>query len=123
MVVKDKLHSRSANGPIILLTRQPTEGRAREGGLRLGEMEVECSWAHGSLSFLKERLLECSDNYRLFVCKLCHNISNVNDSKNIYKCNHCNNTTDFAKVDIPYAYKLMSQELQTINVTPRIIVE
>ena len=122
-MVKDKIHSRSANGPIILLTRQPTEGRAREGGLRLGEMEVECSWAHGSLSFLKERLLECSDNYRLFVCKVCHNLSNVNDFKNIYKCNQCGNRTDFSQIRIPYACKLLFQEIQSMSINTKFITK
>tara|TARA_B110000240_G_scaffold181294_1_gene213133 strand:- start:1208 stop:4834 length:3627 start_codon:yes stop_codon:yes gene_type:complete len=122
-MVKDKIHSRSANGPIILLTRQPTEGRAREGGLRLGEMEVECSWAHGSLSFLKERLLECSDNYRLFVCKNCHNLSNVNDSKNIYKCFQCGNTTDFSQIRIPYACKLLFQEIEAMSINTKFITK
>ena len=52
-MVEDKVHSRAANGPVVLLTRQPAEGRARDGGLRLGEMELECLWAHGSMYFLK----------------------------------------------------------------------
>ncbi len=122
-MVKDKIHSRSANGPIILLTRQPTEGRAREGGLRLGEMEVECSWAHGTLSFLKERLMECSDNYRLFVCKICNNVSNVNDSKNIYKCNECGNVTNFSQIRIPYSCKLLFQEIQAMSINTKFITE
>ena len=120
-MVKDKIHSRSANGPIILLTRQPTEGRAREGGLRLGEMEVECSWAHGSLSFLKERLLECSDNYRLFVCKNCCNLSNVYEEKRIFKCYQCGNTTDFSQIRIPYACKLLFQEIQAMSINTKFI--
>ncbi|KAG1675891.1 hypothetical protein FOA52_001548 [Chlamydomonas sp. UWO 241] len=64
-MVNDKVHSRSSCGPVVLMTRQPAEGRARDGGLRLGEMEVECNWAHGISSFLKERFMECSDNYRM----------------------------------------------------------
>ena len=122
-MVKDKIHSRSANGPIILLTRQPTEGRAREGGLRLGEMEVECSWAHGSLSFLKERLLECSDNYRLFVCKNCCNLSNVNEDKKIFKCYQCGNTTDFSQIRIPYACKLLFQEIEAMSINTKFITK
>ena len=122
-MVKDKIHSRSANGPIILLTRQPTEGRAREGGLRLGEMEVECSWAHGSLSFLKERLLECSDNYRLFVCKNCCNLSNVNQEKRIFKCYQCGNTTDFSQIRIPYACKLLFQEIEAMSINTKFITK
>ena len=120
-MVKDKIHSRSANGPIILLTRQPTEGRAREGGLRLGEMEVECSWGHGSLHFLKERLMECSDNYRLFVCKKCHNLSNVNINDNIYQCHMCDNKTRFSQIRIPYACKLLFQEIQSMSINTKFI--
>ena len=73
-MVKDKIHSRSANGPIILLTRQPTEGRARQGGLRLGEMEVECSWAHGSLSFLKEVRLNYNSVWECMMILRSHHI-------------------------------------------------
>jgi DNA-directed RNA polymerase II subunit RPB2 len=120
-MVKDKIHSRAANGPVILLTRQPTEGRAREGGLRLGEMEVECSWAHGTLSFLKERLLECSDNYRLFVCKNCKNVANVNYDKKIYKCYNCSNTTDFTQIRLPYSCKLLFQEIEAMSINTKFI--
>ena len=120
-MVKDKIHSRSANGPIILLTRQPTEGRAREGGLRLGEMEVECSWGHGSLHFLKERLMECSDNYRLFVCKTCGNIANVNPTNNIYSCKVCKNNINFSQIRIPYACKLLFQEIQAMSINTKFI--
>ena len=120
-MVQDKIHSRSANGPIILLTRQPAEGRAREGGLRLGEMEVECNWGHGSLHFLKERLMECSDNYRLFICKCCGNISNVNPNKNIYKCHKCKNNVDFSQIRIPYACKLLFQEIQSLSINTKFL--
>ena len=120
-MVQDKIHSRSANGPIILLTRQPAEGRAREGGLRLGEMEVECNWGHGSLHFLKERLMECSDNYRLFICKTCGNISNVNPIKNIYVCHKCKNNVDFSQIRIPYACKLLFQEIQSLSINTKFL--
>ena len=120
-MVVDKIHSRSSAGPIVLMTRQPSEGRARAGGLRLGEMEVECSWAHGTLQFLKERLMECSDNYRLFICKKCNNSANVNPDKNIYQCHNCDNTTNFAEVRIPYASKLMLQEIQSMCISTKMI--
>jgi DNA-directed RNA polymerase II subunit RPB2 len=115
-MVSDKMHGRSASGPVVLLTRQPAEGRAREGGLRMGEMEVECNWAHGALQFLKERLMECSDNYRVFVCTTCGMISNVNPDKKIYKCASCKNNTSFAQVRIPYAAKLLFQEIQCLGI-------
>lgn len=122
-MVQDKIHSRSANGPIILMTRQPAEGRAREGGLRLGEMEVECNWGHGSLQFLKERLMECSDNYRLFICKSCGNIANVNPNKNIYVCHNCKNNVDFSQVRIPYACKLLFQEVQSLSINTKFLTQ
>ena len=88
-MVEDKVHSRAANGPVVLLTRQPAEGRARDGGLRLGEMELECMWAHGTMSFLKERFMECSDNYRVFVCSKCGIMATVNPERKIYFCKAC----------------------------------
>jgi DNA-directed RNA polymerase II subunit RPB2 len=120
-MVYDKLHSRSSSGPIVLLTRQPSEGRARDGGLRLGEMEVECIWAHGSMHYLKERLMECSDNYRLFICKKCGIGANVNPESGIYKCHTCTNTSDFHEIRIPYAFKLLVQEVQTMGIGTRFI--
>jgi DNA-directed RNA polymerase II subunit RPB2 len=120
-MVTDKIHSRNSNGPIVLLTRQPSEGRARAGGLRLGEMEVECNWGHGTMQFLKERFMECSDNYRLFVCKKCNNTATVNPEKNIYHCNMCDNKINFAEIRIPYATKLMFQEIQSMGISTKFI--
>jgi len=109
-------NSRAYNGPVVMMTRQPAEGRARSGGLRLGEMELECNWAHGIFHFLKERLMECSDNYRVFVCKGCGFIANVNPERNIYSCKNCKNNTDFGEIRIPYTCKLMMQEIQTMGI-------
>ena len=120
-MVTDKIHSRNSNGPIVLLTRQPSEGRARQGGLRLGEMEVECNWGHGTMQFLKERFMECSDNYRLFVCKKCNNTATVNPEKNIYHCNMCDNKINFSEIRIPYATKLMFQEIQSMGISTKFI--
>ena len=133
-MVSDKQHSRSI-GPMVNLTRQPAEGRSRDGGFRIGEMERDVMIAHGMSKFCRERLYDVSDKYSVYVCKKCGMIASYNDgNKNskyaasaadfsIHKCNTCQNMTDFAKVDIPYAYKLLSQELQTINIVPRIITE
>lgn len=117
----DKTHSRSSNGPVVLLTRQPAEGRARNGGLRLGEMELDACLAHGISSFLKERFMECSDNYRVFVCKRCGMLANVNPDKNRYECKYCKNSTMFSEIRSPYTCKLMLQELQTMALGMRFI--
>jgi DNA-directed RNA polymerase II subunit RPB2 len=128
-MVNDKQHSR-AIGPMVNLTRQPAEGRSRDGGFRIGEMERDVMIAHGMASFCKERLYDVSDKYSAYVCRKCGMLAAYNDGKKpgssdftIHRCYTCDNMTDFAKVDIPYAYKLLSQELQTINVVPRLMVE
>lgn len=115
----DKIHGRGGNGPIVLMTHQPSDGRSRDGGLRLGEMEIECNWAHGIMQFLKERLMECSDNYRVFVCKKCGLMSNVTPEKNIYQCRNCKNITHFSEVRMPYCMKLLTQEVQTMGIGAR----
>lgn len=114
-------NSRAAAGPIILLTRQPAEGRARDGGLRIGEMETECNIAHGISSFFKERFMECSDNYRVYICKKCGLMANCNPEKGIYSCKPCRNNVHFAEIRIPYAAKLLFQELQTMSVGTKFI--
>jgi hypothetical protein len=131
-MVNDKQHSRSI-GPMVNLTRQPAEGRSRDGGFRIGEMERDVMIAHGASRFCRERLYDASDKYSVHVCKKCGLTASYNDgdSKKMYTmadfsihlCKTCGNKTDFAKVEIPYAFKLLSQELQTINVVPRIITE
>jgi DNA-directed RNA polymerase II subunit RPB2 len=127
-MVNDKQHSRSI-GPMVNLTRQPAEGRSRDGGFRIGEMERDVMIAHGASRFCRERLYDVSDKYSVYVCKKCGMIAAYNEGNKKYNdftihlCKTCDNKTDFALVDIPYAYKLMSQELQTINVVPRIITE
>jgi len=120
-MVTDKLHSRGSNGPIVMLTRQPSEGRARNGGLRLGEMERDAVLSHGMSNFLKERMLDVSDNYRLFLCKNCGMTANVNLEKNIYKCVNCTQKINVIQTRIPYAFKLLSQELYTMNIMMRFI--
>ena len=121
-MVVDKYHSRST-GPVVLLTRQPAEGRTRDGGLRFGEMERDCIISHGASAFLKERLLDVSDNYKVFVCKSCNMIGSVNEKKNIYKCDHCSNTTKFSEIRLPYACKLLLQELISMSIVPRLITD
>lgn len=122
-LVSDKVHSRAQNGPIVMLTRQPTEGRSNIGALRLGEMESDVMMCHGLASFQKERFMECSDNYRLFVCKMCNFPSINNLDRGIGICKTCQNFTKFAEVRIPYAAKLLFQEVQTMNIGVKFITK
>ena len=118
----DKMHSRSS-GPLVMLTRQPAEGRAREGGLRFGEMERDAVAAHGVSEFTKERLMECSDLFRCWSCQDCGLIAIVNPREGIWNCRGCGNTTNFSAIEIPYAYKLLLQELETMCISSRIITQ
>ena len=115
----DKIHSR-AGGPVVSMTRQPAEGRSALGGLRFGEMERDCMIAHGATSFLKERMLDVSDKYSVFVCDTCNMVATANPRKHIYECKKCNNYGNFSQVFIPYSCKLLFQELQCMSITPRI---
>ena len=116
----DKVHSR-ASGPVVSMTRQPAEGRSSHGGLRFGEMERDCMIAHGAGSILKERLMDVSDKYSAFICNKCKMISTGNPNDNIYECKKCANYGDFTKVYIPYACKLLLQELTTMSIAPRLL--
>jgi DNA-directed RNA polymerase II subunit RPB2 len=118
----DKMHSR-ASGPLVMLTRQPAEGRAREGGLRFGEMERDCVAAHGMSEFTKERLMECSDAFRCYSCKDCGLLALANPVEGIWACRACGNTTNFSPIEIPYAYKLLLQELETMCISSRVITQ
>ncbi len=120
-LVGQKIHSRST-GPLQLLTHQPTEGRSREGGLRFGEMERDAMVSHGSVMFLKERFFDNSDKYYVWIDNETGMISPVNPDKNIYRSLYSENTTKFTKVQIPYASKLLIQELMAMHIVPRIFV-
>ena len=121
-MVNDKVHSRSI-GPMVNLTRQPAEGRSRDGGLRFGEMERDCMISHGAARFTRGRMYDASDKYSVYVCKKCGLIAAYNDKMHIHICNTCDNRADFAYVEIPYACKLIFQELNTMNIAPRLITE
>ena len=106
-----------------MLTRQPAEGRAREGGLRFGEMERDCVIAHGMTEFTKERLMECSDAFRCYSCKDCGLLCVANPVDGIWSCRGCGNTTSFSAVEIPYAYKLLLQEMESMCISSRVITQ
>ena len=121
-MVIDKKHSR-ARGPIVSLTRQPCEGRSRDGGLRVGEMERDCMLSHGISVFTKERLMDVSDPFKTGLCKTCGTLAIVNPVEGIYSCGACGNKTDFVMKTIPYAMKLWMQELEAMHITPKMILE
>ena len=118
----DKVHSR-ASGPIVAMTRQPSEGRSSHGGLRFGEMERDCMISHGSAYFMKERMLDVSDKYSVYLCNTCNLISTGNLEDNIFECKKCENYSDFTKVYIPYACKLLFQELMCMSIAPRMLID
>ena len=118
-MVEDKIHSRN-RGPVVMLTRQPAEGRSRDGGLRIGEMERDCLIAHGTPHFLKEKLVEGSDGFETHICNRSGMIAAVNPEKKLYN-SFGENYTQFSRIQIPYACKLLFQELQSMGIAPRII--
>jgi ribosomal protein L37AE/L43A len=119
-MVSDKIHSR-ASGPTQLLVRQPSEGRGRAGGFKLGEMEKDALNAYGVVQFLKERTFDNSDKFTYFVCNDCGQVAVVNTVKKIYRCTFCKDEpSGFTRVNAPYAQKLMFQELTSLGIMPRI---
>lgn len=115
-MVLDKMHAR-ARGPRAVLTRQPTEGRSRDGGLRLGEMERDCVIAYGASQLLLERLMISSDAFEVDVCNKCGLMG--------YSgwCTTCKSAENVMKMTIPYAAKLLFQELLSMNIAPRLRLE
>jgi DNA-directed RNA polymerase II subunit RPB2 len=119
-MVSDKQHSRSF-GPMVNLTRQPAEGRSKDGGLRFGEMERDCMCSHGASRFTRGRIYDASDAFQVHVCKKCGMIAAYNDKLHIHLCKTCDNRSDFDYVELPYSCKLLFQELITMNIAPRIM--
>lgn len=127
-LVQDKVHARQ-RGCKTILVHQPPEGRARNGGMRVGEMERDALIAHGISKYLKEKLMDVSDPYSVHVCDRCGLFAQRVKSptnktypteKDIYWCPSCNNYTNISKVVIPYAFKLLVQELMSMCIAPRI---
>lgn len=112
-MVLDKMHAR-ARGPRAVLTRQPTEGRSRDGGLRLGEMERDCVIAYGASQLLLERLMLSSDAFEVDICNKCGLMGHNN------WCTSCASSENVIKMTIPYAAKLLFQELISMNIAPRL---
>jgi DNA-directed RNA polymerase III subunit RPC2 len=115
-MVMDKMHAR-ARGPRAVLTRQPTEGRSRDGGLRLGEMERDCLIGYGTAMLLQERLMISSDAFNADVCSQCGLLGSA------HWCQACRSSEHMAVVRIPYACKLLFQELMAMGICPRIMLK
>ena len=117
-MVAEKINSRGI-GAMTQLTRQPTEGRRKGGGLRIGEMERDTVLSHGISMFLKESMMERSDKYMWCACKRCGTLVALNITKDINVCKNCNND-DIVAIQTPYAFKLLIQEFEAMGIQLRL---
>ena len=121
-MVADKIHAR-ARGQVQMLTKQPTEGRSRGGGLRFGEMERDCIIAYGASMILKDRLLDESDKSDIFVCERCGLIAYHDIKQRKYYCRVCGDKGKVSSVSVAYAFKLLLQEMSSLNIIPRLMIK
>ncbi|CAA7057341.1 unnamed protein product [Microthlaspi erraticum] len=121
-MVLDKMHARGS-GPRVMMTRQPTEGKSKNGGLRVGEMERDCLIAYGASNLIYERLMVSSDPFEVQVCRACGLLGYYNYKQKKAVCSTCKDGSNIATMKLPYACKLLFQELQSMNVVPRLKLE
>ena len=121
-MVADKIHAR-ARGQVQMLTKQPTEGRARGGGLRFGEMERDCLIAYGASMILKDRLLDESDRSDMLVCERCGLVAYHDAKQRKFVCKICGDKAVIDSVSVAYAFKLLLQEMQSLNIAPRLLIK
>ena len=115
-----KMHARS-RGPVQMLTHQPTEGRARAGGLRLGEMERDCFIGFGAAAILKERMMDSSDKTTVLVCNKCGSLAVYDKNKHRKYCPVCK-SEDVEEVEMSYAFKLLLNEIESLGIFPKLII-
>ena len=120
-IVAHKMQSRS-RGPVQILTRQPTEGKEKEGGLRFGEMEGETLVGHGAAMLLQEKLIEDSDKLVDFVCEKCGLLAINDQIRNRKYCPACNSSAVYP-VEMSYGFKLLLDELKSLGVLPKLIIK
>ncbi|KAL4563722.1 hypothetical protein LXL04_027767 [Taraxacum kok-saghyz] len=118
-MVMDKMHARGM-GPRQLITRQPTEGRSKNGGLRVGEMERDCLIAYGASNLIYERLMISSDPFEVQVCRKCGLLGYENHKTKAKVCSTCKNGDNISSMKLPYACKLLFQEIQSMNIVPKL---
>lgn len=122
----DKAHAR-ATGQVMTSTRQPREGRSKKGGFRCGEMERDCLTSHGASAVVQERFMCSSDPYKIYVCDVCCRpcVGNADERKRIFKCTTCGNLDPekMSIVEMPYAGKLLNQEIMGLRVAVDIVTE
>jgi DNA-directed RNA polymerase II subunit RPB2 len=142
-MVKDKINYR-AKGPNNILTRQPVQGRANDGGLRIGEMERDSIITHGMAEFLKESFMLRGDKYKLAICNLTGLVAIYNPSNGLMLSPNIDGPLKFVKdvnsdemnitniikfgrsfsiIDIPYSFKLLIQELQCMGIQIRVLTD
>jgi len=121
-MVADKIHAR-ARGQVQMLTKQPTEGRARGGGLRFGEMERDCIIAYGASMILKDRLLDESDKADIFVCERCGLVADHDVKQRKFYCRVCVDKGKVSSVSVAYAFKLLLQEMSSLAIAPRLLIK
>lgn len=128
-MVRDKEHVRTT-GPVAIMTRQPLEGRSRGGGLRFGEMELQCLLAYGCAHNTQEFLFAKSDPYRAFYCRKCGDLCeppcsdakvHVVRGKRAY-CRQCQSFSHISRIPLPYSGKLFLQELAAANIRARLMI-